>query len=77
MWLYLDDSLAEHDSGKGHPECPQRITLLNQLLREQGWDRRCACPQWQPAERSDLLAVHEAAYVDKLKNWCATAAGQI
>lgn len=77
MWLYLDDSLAEHDSGPRHPECPQRITLLNERLRDDGWDRRCQCPQWQPATREELLQVHEAAYVDKLKKWCKTAAGRI
>jgi acetoin utilization deacetylase AcuC-like enzyme len=77
MWLYLDDSLAAHDSGPHHPECPQRITLLNQLLREQGWPQRSQCPEWQPAGREELLAVHEAAYVDKLKAWCAAAAGRI
>lgn len=76
MWLYLDDSLSEHDTGK-HPECPERITLLNKLLRQRGWDKRAQCPEWQPASREQLLAVHKAQYVDQLKSWCAMAAGRI
>lgn len=76
MWLYMDDSLANHDTGK-HPECPQRITLLNALLRQRGWDKRATCPQWAEADRDQLLSVHEAAYFDQLKDWCAAAAGRI
>ncbi len=76
MWLYLDDSMAEHDTGK-HPECPDRILLLNKVLRDRGWDKACTCPKWSEATREQLQAVHAAAYVDRLKNWCDTAAGRI
>ncbi len=76
MWLYLDDSLTEHDTGR-HPECPQRIELLNRLLRERQWDKRCQCPAWEAASREQLLTVHDAAYYEKLKSWCAVAAGRI
>lgn len=76
MWLYLDDNLAGHDTGR-HPECPERITKLNQLLRQQGWDQRCQCPQWQGATREQLQKAHDVAYIDRLKNWCAMAAGRI
>ena len=76
MLLYLDDSMAEHDTGK-HPECPDRILLLNKVLRDRHWDQRCTCPKWQAATREQLQAVHEVAYVDRLKNWCEAAAGRI
>lgn len=76
MWLYLDDSLAEHETGK-HPECPERIELVNALLRREGWAKRAKCPEWTAAGREQLLAVHAAAYVDRLKHWCAAAAGRI
>ena len=76
MLLYLDDAFSQHDTGS-HPECPQRILLVNQLLRQTGWDKRCILPEWQAATRDQLTAVHDAAYYDKLKNWCAMAAGRI
>lgn len=76
MWLYVDDTLAGHETGQ-HPECPQRIVLLNQLLRERGWLQRAKTPQWNAASAEQLQAVHDAAYVERLKNWCAQAAGRI
>lgn len=76
MWLYIDDSLAEHETGQ-HPESPQRIVKLNQLLRERGWHERANCALWDAATREQLQAVHDAAYVERLKNWCAQAAGRI
>ncbi|MCC6509406.1 MAG: histone deacetylase [Pirellulaceae bacterium] len=76
MWLYLDDVFAEHETGK-HPECPDRIVLLNRLLRQRGWPERSQCPTWSSATREQLQAVHEVAYVDRLKNWCDMAAGRI
>ncbi len=76
MWLYLDDSLAEHDTGR-HPECPRRIELLNALLRREQWDKKANCVSWNPIDRETVLKVHEAAYYDRLKAWCAAAAGRI
>ncbi len=76
MLLYIDDSLAQHDTGK-HPECPDRIVLLNKVLRERGWDKRATCPQWQEATAKQLQAVHEVAYIERLKVWCEQAAGRI
>lgn len=76
MLLYLDDSMADHDTGK-HPECPDRIRLLNKVLRERQWDKSCTCPEWSVATREQLQAVHEVAYIDRLKQWCDQAAGRI
>ena len=76
MWLYLDDSLSEHDTGK-HPECPERISLLNQLLRSEGWDKRAQCPTWSAARADQLASVHKPEYIRQLKSWCAVDAGRI
>jgi acetoin utilization deacetylase AcuC-like enzyme len=76
MYLYMDDSLAEHVTGN-HPECPDRIVLLNKVLRDRGWDKRSTCPSWNEATREQLQTVHEVAYIDRLKNWCEMAAGRI
>lgn len=74
--LYLDDAFSKHDTGT-HPECAARIVRLNDVLRQENWDADATCPQWTLANRQQLLAVHEAAYVDKLKQWCEQAAGRI
>jgi len=47
------------------------------VLRDQGWPGRSQCADWQPASREQILAVHDVAYVDQLKQWCEAAAGRI
>ncbi len=76
MLLYLDDDFAKHDTGR-HPECPERIILLNRLLRERGWHQRAICPTWSAAPVETLVRVHQREYVEKLKQLCDAAAGRI
>ncbi len=76
MLLYLSDTFATHNTGQ-HPECIQRITGLNQLLRESGWTERADCPGWQPASTEDVLRVHDACYLQQLEEWCREDAGRI
>lgn len=76
MLLYIDDSMAEHKTGD-HPERPERILLLNKVLRDRGWVQRSTCPEWKEATREQLQAVHEVAYVERLQRWCEAAAGRI
>lgn len=74
--LYMSESFALHDTGQ-HPECIQRITGLNQLLRSEGWTDRAQCPQWNEASPEEILRVHEGDYLSQLEQWCAQNAGQI
>ncbi|MCA9126113.1 MAG: histone deacetylase [Planctomycetales bacterium] len=76
MLLYLDDAFAEHETG-AHPECPQRILGLNQLLRNSGWLERAVLPHWTSATPEQLMAVHDAAYITDLQHWCEQAVGRI
>lgn len=74
--LYLDDSLANHHTGS-HPECPARILRLNELLRDQGWEQKATLPKWSPASAETLTTIHGPAYLEKLKVWDQTDAGQV
>ncbi len=76
MLLYMDDDFAKHDTGR-HPECPDRIILLNRLLRQHQWPHRATCPTWASATLDTIVPVHQRPYVEKLKELCEADAGRI
>ncbi|GAB5404529.1 MAG: histone deacetylase [Aureliella sp.] len=76
MLVYLDDSFQQHDTGK-HPECPARIANLNSTLRSSGVLRHATLPEWQPAQLSDIQAVHSENYTRDLLAACDAGGGQI
>ncbi len=69
MLLYIDDVFAQHETGD-HPECKQRIILLNNLLRSSGWCERAQCPTWQSATVEQLARAHGQHYIHQLRSWC-------
>ncbi len=55
-----------HDMGGGHPECPDRLASVNEVVRASAvWPdlRRIEAPL---ADVADLKRVHDAAYVDAI-----------
>jgi acetoin utilization deacetylase AcuC-like enzyme len=53
-----------HDPGPGHPESPRRLQTLLERLSADG---RFPIVTAEPADRAALLAVHPAAYLDRLE----------
>lgn len=76
MLLYISDVFAQHNTGQ-HPECIQRITGLNQMLRDNGWPQRATCPDWPEVNSEAILRVHDDCYVKQLEEWCRQGAGRI
>ena len=76
MLLYIDDRFALHDTGQ-HPECVQRITRLNHLLKREGWHNQANCPQWQDVTLEEVARVHHREYLEHLQQWCQDGGGQI
>jgi acetoin utilization deacetylase AcuC-like enzyme len=71
MRVTFDPRCAEHLTGAGHPERPQRIAAFVGGLEAGGCARAgfvCA----DPANRSDIRAVHDAAYVAAVERFCET-----
>ena len=56
------DCLA-HDMGRGHPECPQRLSAIDDHLRAQGLDALMLRPEVPLAGNDDLALAHELNYV--------------
>jgi acetoin utilization deacetylase AcuC-like enzyme len=53
-----------HDMGPGHPECPARLSAINEQMRSSGMLDDLRCLEAPLAEAGDLKRVHHADYVD-------------
>jgi acetoin utilization deacetylase AcuC-like enzyme len=53
-----------HEMGAGHPECPARLSAINEQMRSSGMLDELRCLEAPLAEPGDLKRVHRAAYVD-------------
>jgi acetoin utilization deacetylase AcuC-like enzyme len=61
--LYDDPIFREHDSGRGHPERPERLDAIRRGLTAAGLDGRVRWLEPRDATRDELLRVHAAAHV--------------
>lgn len=68
--LYYDKRFLDHDTGKGHPERPDRLRAVVKHLNEADlWDK-LKHPAFEPAKRKSIEMVHKAAYIDRLEQAC-------
>ena len=61
--LYDDPVFREHDSGRGHPERPERLDAVRRGIREAGLEERVHVLAPRRATREELLRVHAADHV--------------
>ena len=61
-----DPIYARHDMGVGHPECPERVQVIDAHLRSVGLFERLVSFKAEPASRDDVLRAHEANYVERV-----------
>ena len=71
--LLRHPSSLEHDTGPGHPERADRIRAIEAMLESQGM------PEWEereapPASEEQVLRVHPAAYVERVREMSARSA---
>jgi acetoin utilization deacetylase AcuC-like enzyme len=53
-----------HEMGQGHPECPARLSTINEQMRASGLLDELRCLEAPLADEEDLKRVHRANYVD-------------
>jgi acetoin utilization deacetylase AcuC-like enzyme len=53
-----------HEMGAGHPECPDRLSAVNEQMNSSGLMSELRCLEAPLAEAVDLKRVHRGAYVD-------------
>jgi acetoin utilization deacetylase AcuC-like enzyme len=61
--FYDDPLFREHDSGRGHPERPERLEALREGLRQAKLEERLSLVRPRPATTAELLRVHTDAHV--------------
>ena len=71
MRVTFDPRCAEHLTGAGHPERPQRINAFVSGL-EAGGCARADFVSAEPAGRSDIRAVHDGEYIAAVERFCET-----
>jgi len=72
MRFGYSDTCLEHDTGRRHPETPDRLRAIRRgLAKHHGVEYVDAAP----ADRAALGAVHDADYVDRVASFCADGGG--
>jgi acetoin utilization deacetylase AcuC-like enzyme len=65
--LHADDVFIEHDTGPGHPECPERAKVIARALSKHPFVSRTEKAR-SFAKKEDLALVHDAGYLDALES---------
>ena len=66
--IYKDDLFIKHTNGPQHPECPERLISINSTLEQTGLDKKLLFPEFDPATKEQITAVHTQDYFDKIKS---------
>lgn len=56
----------QHDAGQGHPECPDRLRVINDQLIASGLEWLLCHYEAPEASREQLLRVHDAGYIQRI-----------
>ena len=73
--LVLDPVFADHDTGPGHPECPERIRAVIRRLTDAGIAGRCVWVEPEEIDEVSIALVHDPAYVRWSGERCASGPG--
>jgi acetoin utilization deacetylase AcuC-like enzyme len=66
--ILYSDRFLQHDTGTGHPEAPDRLAYIVQHLKQhKTLNANLHWPTFSAAKRENLLAVHQASYLDLLE----------
>lgn len=64
--IFLDKLYVDHDNGMGHPESPERILAIADMLNATGIGDEVIRIQPRDAAKEEITLVHEPAYFDKI-----------
>jgi acetoin utilization deacetylase AcuC-like enzyme len=65
--LLLDPAFRLHHTGRGHPECPERLDAIENALRQQGLLQRCRPVTPRPITDAELLRCHSQSYLHTVR----------
>lgn len=79
--IFYSDEFLQHDPGYGHPECPERLTAIVKALKAAPFADQIDWQAPTPVQQRDLmpwvLTVHDATYVDALRQLANGGGGRI
>lgn len=70
--LVMDETFQQHLTGLGHPERPQRLARIQEVLTSQGLADRCERIDTKPIDPEFVLRTHTEEYVERLVKACAS-----
>jgi acetoin utilization deacetylase AcuC-like enzyme len=62
--LLVDPLFIQHDTGRGHPECPQRYQVITQALTEAGLIGKTTPLEQREATVDEISLCHEDEYIE-------------
>jgi acetoin utilization deacetylase AcuC-like enzyme len=78
--IYSDDFL-KHDTGRSHPECPERLTAIVEALKTVAWKEQL---HWQlptPVDQREVMLylqkLHTQTYIDRLRRIAHSGGGML
>lgn len=74
--LYHSRRFLDHETGS-HPECPERLRAIDQLLQSQGLVGQCQRPEWSGPEADLLTRCHTPEHLQLLANVAERGGGKL
>src|SRR5512147_80905 len=62
--IIKDDRYLDHDAGAGHPESPNRLRVIHELIGKEFGGLPVIAPRL--AEEDELALVHDSSYIRKV-----------
>ena len=72
-----DDVYLKHETGPGHPECPQRLVAILDRLKQSGMLDRLTQIGPTAANEKWIVAVHTPEYLERIKAQCRRGSGYV
>ena len=70
--LISDPVFELHDTGAGHPERPERLARVREVLEERGLASHCTPWPLSPATDASLARVHDPEHIENVEQACAS-----
>lgn len=68
--LVQDERFQRHLTGPGHPERPERLARIGEVLAASGVGGRCIGVEYSPVEPAQVKRIHEQGYLERLQRAC-------
>jgi acetoin utilization deacetylase AcuC-like enzyme len=75
--LYSSELFLEHQTGRGHPERPERLSHAFEHLASTKLPDRCERGQWTPLDLDSLAVVHTREHAEKIQAFAEHGGGRI